>query len=105
MKPEKEFKYMAILLSSKYVRDRWNLQFRPEPASRKDFEILCGTWEKDKEFYLWLNELIEEGSLEFYEKDKTHGNKKYIVNSSILMKRFKNHPIYQYVRNCFFLEK
>ena len=65
MKDEKEALWIAKLLKSKFIKRIFGGSVG---GCISDFEKAVGTYENDKEFRKWMNKLIEEGDIEFYER-------------------------------------
>lgn len=60
MKAEKEFVWLLLLLESPYQRGT----FRSNPGCKRDFERVVCAPQKNKEFTLWFQELVDEGCFE-----------------------------------------
>lgn len=96
MKPEKEFKFIIRMLNSNYIKD--GLFSKPKGGCKKDYEKLVGASESDKEFYEWINELINFGVLESCGIDESSKGKEiehYIINYNLLVKIAENNKIYK----------
>lgn len=96
MRCEKEFMWIIRLLNSPYVKGF----FKKKVGCKKDFERTVCSPERNKEFNIWLNELIEEGSLEKSNEMAfgLRGNVKvqgYVINSKVLIKRLNKNKMYQ----------
>lgn len=94
MKSEKELVWIFVLLNSHFVK---GLFTSPEKGCKKDYERLLNAPENNKEFNKWINELIQEGSLEHSGRIERPDGKKvetYIVISSILLERLRKNTYY-----------
>lgn len=104
MKKERELIWMVKLLNSEYVRTR-SIK-KQKSGCKRDFEILVGAPENDKNFRRFLNELIEQGYLVMFEKKRAVGLiATYVVDSDKLRKRMVENPEYEAVRTAVLREE
>ena len=100
MKPEKEFKYIILLLNSQHMKSFLATKIG---ACKKDFEKILDAPENNKEFNDWINELIQEGSLE-HNGRLQKGNtmvRGYLVNEKALLQRFKDNGLFEPAKKYF----
>ncbi len=101
MKPEIEFKWMVNLLNSEFLKGGI---FRKQISGCKnDFEVVAGASQSNKEFRKFLNELIKEDCLEFFEKKKVIGGNvdTYVIIGKLLEKRLMSNSLYSPTRKLF----
>ena len=93
MKPEKEVLWIVNLLKSRFVKRKFGGSIG---GCKSDFEKVARASENNKDFRGWIDKLIEEGSIEFFERKRVIGKSvnTYVVNSRRLVKRLKNTEFY-----------
>jgi hypothetical protein len=96
MKPEKEFKWLVILLNSQYIGG-WIKKVRG--GCKRDYEKIVGARENDSEFAKWFYGLVQEGCLVLVEDNECHSRngyrvKNYVVQKKVLHEKFKSNPLY-----------
>jgi len=99
MKNEVEFKWIVSLLNCQYIKG--GILRREIGGCKSDFERVASVSAKNKEFRKWLNFLIEQGILEFFEKRKAIGGfvDTYVIVYPRLEFLLNENPIYDSTMN------
>jgi len=102
MKPEKEFEWIIKLLNSEFIKG--GIFRKRKGGCKSDFEREVGASESCKEFRKWLDFLIQNGILEFFEKKRIRNVKEidtYAVNYDKLKKLLEKNPLYSLAKRVF----
>ena len=93
MKEEIEFKWIINLMASKHVKGFFTVY----PICKKDFERVAGAGENNKAFSKWFYFMVNTGSIEYYDNEKSRGfiTDRYLVNKKIIYKRLQKLNIYK----------
>lgn len=104
MKPEKEVRWIICLYNSQYCKEFSLIPRQSCAGSKKDFERIVGSSERNKEFNKWFNQLVDNDVI-IYAGKITRGNNSsingYIVKGSELTRYAKNNPLYQFAWKFF----
>lgn len=90
MKNEKEFEWIVKLLNSRFIK--CGIFKRQMGGCKKDFEREVGASENCKALSDWLDELIINQTLEFFEKQDRIDY--YVINKKRLLKRLEENSLY-----------
>ena len=103
MKPEKEYLWIVKLLNSRFLRG--GIFKKQIGGCKSDFEKELGLSLSNKEFRKFLNILIRDGCLEFFEKRNIGACGKvvdtYIIIFKTLEKRLMNNILYPLSKKYF----
>jgi len=80
MKPEKEVLWMVNLLKSKFVKKKFGFSIG---GYKSEFEKVAKASESNKEFRKWFDKLVEDGTIEIFEK-KSIGKGRNFVNTYVI---------------------
>jgi len=95
VKEEIEFKWIVSLMNSPYLKG--GILRKQIGGCKKDFERIACVAENHKIFRQWLDGLIKEGILEFFEykDEKTRPVKTYVINGGLLEKKLSKNKLYE----------